>query len=218
MILGLLDEAMTAGARLAPACAVLCLDPRTVQRWMRAGVGDDRRAGPRAKPKNALSEAERAHVLTVVGSPEFRDKSPKQIVPMLADRGEYIACESTVYRILRDSNQLHHREPSRELCHRCPRRGTGSGRRRRARLRRCAAPDRPAAPAGARARSRRNPSPPRARSARSSRSHHRTSDRLVPRATHAPAVRPVDASGARSPGYAVASPGWARFAVGRVVL
>jgi len=85
---------------------------------MRAGVGDDRRAGPRAKPKNALSEAERAHVLTVVGSPEFRDKSPKQIVPMFADRGEYIACESTVYRILRDSNQLHHREPSREPCHR----------------------------------------------------------------------------------------------------
>ena len=44
MILGLLDEAVTSGARLAPACEVIGLDPRTVQRWKNQSVGEDRRA------------------------------------------------------------------------------------------------------------------------------------------------------------------------------
>lgn len=34
----------------------------------------------------------------------MRDLSPKQIVPRLADRGEYIASESTIYRVLRDEH------------------------------------------------------------------------------------------------------------------
>ena len=112
MILGLLDEAVADGARLAPACEVVGMDPRTVQRWRRQGVGDDRRAGPLTKPKSALSGTERARVLNLVNSPEYRDKSPKQIVPLLADRGEYVASESTVYRILRAEGQLKHRATS----------------------------------------------------------------------------------------------------------
>lgn len=39
--------------------------------------------------------------------------SPKQIVPRLADRGEYIASESTFYRVLRAENQLAHRGKAR---------------------------------------------------------------------------------------------------------
>ncbi len=113
MILGLLDEAVSDGARLAPACEVIGVDSRTVQRWRRQGVGDDRRAGPLAKPGNALSCSERARVLCLVNSPEYREKSPKQIVPLLADQGEYVASESTVYRILRDEGQLKHRASSK---------------------------------------------------------------------------------------------------------
>jgi transposase InsO family protein len=112
VILGLLDEAVTAGARLAPACDVVGLDVRTAQRWKKHGVGVDRRAGPATKPKNALSSGERAKVLALVNSPAFRDKSPKQIVPLLADRGEYVASESTMYRILRSEKQLRHRSRS----------------------------------------------------------------------------------------------------------
>jgi transposase InsO family protein len=48
-----------------------------------------------------------------VNSPEYRDKSPKQIVPLLADQGEYVASESTVYRILRDEGQATHRASSK---------------------------------------------------------------------------------------------------------
>ncbi len=113
MILGLIDEAVSDGARLAPACEVLGLRPTTVQRWRRQGIGDDRRAGPLTKPSNALSAAEKARILETVNKPEFRDKSPKQIVPTLADQGEYLASESTFYRTMRDDDQVHHRERSK---------------------------------------------------------------------------------------------------------
>ena len=113
MILGLVDEAVTAGARQSKACEILSLDGRTVQRWRRQDVGDDGRAGPKTTPANKLTAAERREVLSVVNSPEYRDRSPKQIVPSLADRGEYLASESTMYRILREEDQLAHRSPSR---------------------------------------------------------------------------------------------------------
>jgi len=109
MILGLLDEAVSSGARWSKACEALGVDRRTIQRWKRQDVGDDRRAGPLKKPANALSEAERAHVLDVVTSPQYRDKSPKQIVPLLADQGEYIASEKTIYRILHASSMATYR-------------------------------------------------------------------------------------------------------------
>ncbi|MFT6396603.1 MAG: transposase-like protein [Bradymonadia bacterium] len=108
-IVSLLDEAQLAGSRLKPACAVLELDPRTIQRWRASGGGDDRRHGPKTKPANKLSDAERRKVLATANSAEFRNLSPKQIVPKLADRGEYLASESTFYRVLREADQLAHR-------------------------------------------------------------------------------------------------------------
>lgn len=41
--------------------------------------------------------------------PEYADLPPSQIVPSLADRGIYIASESTMYRILKCENMQHHR-------------------------------------------------------------------------------------------------------------
>lgn len=113
MILGLLDEAQASGARLAPACEVLEIDPRTPQRWKHSGIGDDRRAGPLSQPANALAEAEKAEILKIANTPEFRDKSPKQIVPLLADSDQYVASEATFYRVLRNANQVHHRASSK---------------------------------------------------------------------------------------------------------
>jgi transposase InsO family protein len=113
MILGLLDEAEAAGARLERACEVLGVEPRTVQRWRLRGGGEDGRHGPKGTPTNALSAAERAEVLAVANAPEHRDLSPKQIVPQLADRGQYVASESTFYRVLRAQGQLAHRGRAR---------------------------------------------------------------------------------------------------------
>lgn len=113
MILGLVDEAVEAGARQEKACEIIHIEARTLQRWRKQGIGDDGRAGPRHPPANKLSAAERARVLEVVNDPEHRNLSPKQIVPRLADQGEYLASESTIYRILREEHQVLYREPSR---------------------------------------------------------------------------------------------------------
>jgi transposase InsO family protein len=113
MILDHLDEAVTAGARQWTAGELLGLDSRTLQRWRARGGGEDLRQGPKTSPGNKLSDAERGRVLETVNSPEFRDLSPKQIVPTLADREQYLASESTIYRILRQEQQLVHRESYR---------------------------------------------------------------------------------------------------------
>ena len=112
MILALLDEAVAAGARLDRACQMLGLSVRTVQRWRQRG-GGDRRCGPKQEPANKLSEAERRQIVHLANLPAYRDLSPKQIVPQLADQGRYIASESSFYRVLREHGLMHHRERSR---------------------------------------------------------------------------------------------------------
>ena len=109
MILELVNDAVAAGARRERACQQLGLTERCMQRWRCADVGDDGRAGPRTLPANAFTAAERAKVLEVVNSPEYRDLPPKQVVPRLADDGRYIGSESTIYRILRAEGQDAHR-------------------------------------------------------------------------------------------------------------
>ncbi len=113
MVLALLDEAVLAGARLCAACGVLDLSTRTVQRWREQNGGDDRRDGPKSVPANKLRPSERKKVIEIATSPEFRDLSPKQIVPALADLDQYVASESTIYRVLREAEMMRHRAPSR---------------------------------------------------------------------------------------------------------
>ena len=109
----LFATAQTNGARLWRACQVVGLSRRTVQRWRSQKVCRDRRKGPKTKPKNALSEPERTRILKKVNTPELRGLTPHQIVPRLADRGVYLASESTIYRLLHEQKQVAHREPSR---------------------------------------------------------------------------------------------------------
>lgn len=45
--------------------------------------------------------------------PEYRNRSPRQIVPLLADKGVYIASESSFYRVLAENGQLAHRDRAR---------------------------------------------------------------------------------------------------------
>ncbi len=106
-----MNDAMAQGCRKVKACEALGVSVRTLQRWARAG-SVDRRKGSRTRPSNRLSDAERARVLAVLNEPAYCDKSPNQLVPMLADQGEYIASESTMYRLLREHNQMMHRQAS----------------------------------------------------------------------------------------------------------
>jgi transposase InsO family protein len=119
VILALLDEAVEAGARLEPACATLGLTARTVARW-RAHGGSDGRAGAGVSPAHKLTPEERAKVVEYATSPEYRDLSPRQIVPLLADKGIYVASESSFYRVLYEESLLAHREPTRPRTHHRP--------------------------------------------------------------------------------------------------
>jgi len=107
----LIDEAVRSGARQRLACAEVGIDARTLQRWRH--IDDDQRPRATRRPANRLAEQEVMQVLAVVNSPEFRDTSPSQIVPALADRGVYLASESTIYRLLRARGLLKHRGASR---------------------------------------------------------------------------------------------------------
>ncbi len=113
MILDLVDEAVHSGARRAPACKILGLRARTLQRWRQQDGGADRRHGPKTEPPNKLPAAERQRVLELVNAPQYCDLSPNQIVPRLADEDLYVASESTMYRILRQEGLAAHHQRSR---------------------------------------------------------------------------------------------------------
>lgn len=105
----LIDEACEAGARRSAAWRVLAISARTLQRWREEGQvkADGRRqAGAQRAPANKLCEQERRQILEVANEPEFASMAPSQIVPALADRGLYLASESSFYRVLREADQL----------------------------------------------------------------------------------------------------------------
>ena len=114
----LIDEAHRDGARLHMACRELGITVRTRQRWLRNREPhmvreDGRKGAKRRKPTNALSDDEKRDVLEIADSPEYASKPPAQIVADLADKGRWVASESTFYRILQGANQQHHRGRSR---------------------------------------------------------------------------------------------------------
>ncbi len=118
MIVDCITEAVANGASKTVACKATGLAPRTLQRWHKMKAETDLRSGPKTRPRNAFSEQERADLIKIVNSPEYRSKSPKQIVPLLADEGIHLGSESTIYRLLRAEKQVKHREPSRAPEHR----------------------------------------------------------------------------------------------------
>lgn len=119
MTLALIDEAVAAGARLEKACAQLGIAARTIARW-RAEGGTDGRAAAGVSPAHKLTDEERDTIVRIATSPEYRDLSPRQIVPLLADKGEYVASESSFYRVLHERELMAHREPSRPRTHHRP--------------------------------------------------------------------------------------------------
>jgi putative transposase len=128
MILALLHEAQSSGARLGPACETLGISKRTVERWRNQQGGDDRREGPQSAPPNKLTPQEKQQILDTVNSPVYRDLSPNQIVPLLADQGHYLGSESSFYRILREEKLQQHREHSRPATHARPDEKVANGR------------------------------------------------------------------------------------------
>ena len=108
----MIKEACNAGAKQSKACDIIGISSKTYQRWS-SGAIDDGRLNPSHTPANKLSEFECRQIITVANKAEYVDLPPCKIVPKLADKGEYIASESTFYRILKAHNQLQHRQKSK---------------------------------------------------------------------------------------------------------
>ncbi len=109
--ISLIDETVQSGARRSIACEELGISDRTYRRWTDGNEvrSDARPEAERAVPGNKFSDAERQAILEVCHDSEYADKPPGQIVPALADKGQFIGSESTYYRVLHEANEQHHR-------------------------------------------------------------------------------------------------------------
>ena len=112
-IIELIREARNAGARQDRACDIIGISSKTLQRWEQTDNRQDGRIEAVHTPKNKLTELERQRIINVANDQEFAHLAPTQIVPKLADKGVYLASESTFYRVLNECNQLQHREKSK---------------------------------------------------------------------------------------------------------
>lgn len=112
-IVMLCDEATASGARQATACAIMGINPKTIQRWRKSNeLQADGRQTRGFTPANKITKAVRQKILNLVNTVEFSHMTPNQIVPILAERGVYIASERTFYRVLNEAGQLQHRQKS----------------------------------------------------------------------------------------------------------
>ncbi|HRP69901.1 MAG TPA: DDE-type integrase/transposase/recombinase, partial [Turneriella sp.] len=105
------------GARRSAACAAINLQLRTLERWEKQTLGDKRLIIEK-QPANKLTAAERSEVLRICCSDEFKDMTPNEIVPKMAETGRFIASEASFYRILKCEGMLRksgaHKTPRRK--------------------------------------------------------------------------------------------------------
>lgn len=109
----LIAEAVSDGARVAPACDVLGISTPTYYRWKNACENADRRKGAARTVARKLTEQERQQIVDHCCSKRFQDDNPRVIHAKLLDEGIYIASESSFYRVLRERGLLRHRSESR---------------------------------------------------------------------------------------------------------
>jgi putative transposase len=108
------DEGMKEGLSQIAACEEVGISLRTIQRWRLKPSTGDQRAGPLQQPSHSLTTAETDKILQLLASSEYRNLSPRQIVPMLADQGVYIASESSIYRLMHKHKLLTHRGKAKQ--------------------------------------------------------------------------------------------------------
>jgi transposase InsO family protein len=87
------------------------IDVKTFKRW-KIEI-QDKRKGPLTAPANKLTAEEVSEIIRVSTSKDYMDLPPSKIVPTLADKGIYIASESSFYKILNLNNLLNHRGKSK---------------------------------------------------------------------------------------------------------
>ena len=92
-------------------CAALCVPRSSYYRSLQPRKPPARRPSP----PRALSPEERQAVLDVLHSERFVDKAPAEIWATLLDEGTYLCSYRTMYRILKDADEI--RERRNQLRH-----------------------------------------------------------------------------------------------------
>jgi len=107
-----MEKIAEVGPRLGvrATCEALGVAPATYYRSRRP----KRPPKPRSSPR-ALSSQERQEVLDTLHEPRFVDSAPAQVVATLLDEKRYLCSERTMYRILRDNEEV--RERRNQLRH-----------------------------------------------------------------------------------------------------
>jgi putative transposase len=114
----MIDDAI---AELAPlvgvrdACAAAGRPQATHYRRHRQSPAPQRPRRERRPQPRALSTVERAQVRAVLNSPEHVDKAPAAVYHELLDNGVYLASVPTMYRVLREHDEV--RERRRQATH-----------------------------------------------------------------------------------------------------
>ena len=90
-----MDEALSLGARKVKACEEIGVSIRTLQRWRIDGElkEDKRPSANRVSPLNKLTEEEQQQIVDICNQKEYANLPVSQIVPLLADKGDYLASE-----------------------------------------------------------------------------------------------------------------------------
>ena len=86
---------------------------RTIQRWKKSGTADRRKGAEKNIPRK-LTKEECDRIYETCCSQRFKDSNPHEIYHILLDEGEYLASESSFYRILRSRNAITHRSDTKE--------------------------------------------------------------------------------------------------------
>lgn len=90
---------------IAPLCEALGVARASYYRWKFPQHGPH----PERRAPRALSKGEQQQVLAVLSSPRFADKAPAEVVATLLDEKQYLCSERTMYRILRQADQVRER-------------------------------------------------------------------------------------------------------------
>jgi len=100
------EELATGIGYTAPACEALGVPRASLYRWRRPGTRPTR---PRPRPHRSLRPEERNHVLEVLCSPRFVDKSPAQAYATLLDELIYLCSIRSMYRYLAAKGEVKER-------------------------------------------------------------------------------------------------------------
>lgn len=105
-------EALAAHIPVTQACDALAFSRSSLYRSRQPAVKKE--AGTRPTPARALSPEEKETVRDLLNSERFCDHSPYQVYATLLDEGSYHCSISTMYRILREHDEVHERRDQRQ--------------------------------------------------------------------------------------------------------